>query len=1323
MGVNKKKKTLKLAMFSSFFVASTATVTAVTLVSCANNNDWKIPSSDASTASFTDLSSTILPTVAGVLSSKTGQESLIKSYVNELLLKWFGVVNESSIETSYKEWSESAEKSYKNDYDNYKSNRGSNWAQLFQQNVLDPAGGTKEDLVNDKIIANLKTKFIDNLFGTSSKEYLAYKSSDDRIIPVKEMESLALSNIENTYVNASTAGQKNNFLFTGEAIFSGERKTIDYGYADFMEYLMDSWIKNALPLPLSMSLWKNGTSETKIQALFSNYFTQNSTPEGFTEGSYKFQYFEPINNNDMQTLTTTTKFNLLMNRLANGSYVGNTTGLIKLNNQYTEDSSTVLIVPSSKLFDGTYVTPFSAAAWYKFSNEVFGITDENVYTLSQVNPTSIMKNFLYYPSTRSDGTNETNTTNGKAGVFEFPYDTTWKNTITQLDGSVFLGEYEKATGIRDTVNIASNATLTGSTSTVESTTSKLGNFILTRNTFGVHLIGIDRLSKLKEAYSAGDGSATNDFSSKFNAVLNELRNTFIYYLALDSKATTSTYNVKDSLKTYLTDNFESIIYGYVKKLVDNPSTNVNSLFGAKVTANMTDATPDYSSNFGFVDDSNGKSYKTYYDVLNQITSTTSNPSLRKLIDNAEEFKYARKAKEFNETLKNAIYENQSSYNSNTSATSWINNGIAGVLPYKRNGANGDFTSLQQLVNNIVSNTESNSQSNSSPNTNYYWRASIPGFINYEGSETTTITNTSEYFNSKKNDYQKEIVAYLNSINLVTTPKNTVGLSTYIFTNNFYVNKALLATGSDGTLNSIVYNSYIQKYIYPGTNGTMDNESILGTDNSTGSNRWISNQVKESIKSTYYVNKFVGVKNIYSEGDWTTYDSFKNKAEEYWNKSWNADEFNFSYQIGTNANKFGFNTYTTPSSSESHYKFLSTIRYLLTWNKNTNNFDFTRLHEILDKSTTVTNSTSAKAMIAWQNMSSIVANPDFGVSSNKSMADIQTQMRSESEFKSLPIYLTNSNSYSWLGQNNPYKLPSNGGSTTYATSDISYTTSTNYWYTAPMFGNSNGSTNTGFLGFQFEDTNESGSSNTLPSLAFDNETYSNALASSATSDTDNVKYRGMLYSYGTRQNVIDYVKNLSSVNLLSDFYNKNLNNSGLPVTEDSKKEVSDIIDGTESNRTELLQTKLTSILSNISEVPDAAFEKMVSMPLWNNDNNVNSTLFATSDTTQALKNEYVIWQFNNNDVKNLLVINESDETDIKLQTNENGFLGLPAETFFNAVVMLANSSSKLQNQANDAMLRDVGKIKINDIRLLQLTNNIGRDSISNYDDWIKIRDLK
>ncbi|MDE7222125.1 MAG: hypothetical protein K2N40_02555, partial [Ureaplasma sp.] len=118
-------------------------------------------------------------------------------------------------------------------------------------------------------------------------------------------------------------------------------------------------------------------------------------------------------------------------------------------------------------------------------------------------------------------------------------------------------------------------------------------------------------------------------------------------------------------------------------------------------------------------------------------------------------------------------------------------------------------------------------------------------------------------------------------------------------------------------------------------------------------------------------------------------------------------------------------------------------------------------------------------------------------------------------------------------------------------------------------------------------------------------------------------------------------------------------------------------------------------------------------LWNNELNSFTTLFDTNSQTAALKNQCVLTQFNNNDVKNLLNSNS------ELTTGSKGYLGLNPDTFFTALVMFCRDSTSLKNKAIDEMYKTVGSIQIYDIRLLYI---IPRLYVSNFEQWSEIEKI-
>ncbi|MBR2651764.1 hypothetical protein IKD48_03170, partial [bacterium] len=72
----------------------------------------------------------------------------------------------------------------------------------------------------------------------------------------------------------------------------------------------------------------------------------------------------------------------------------------------------------------------------------------------------------------------------------------------------------------------------------------------------------------------------------------------------------------------------------------------------------------YTNNFGFPDEDNGKNYKDYYGTLNEIKTG----NFKTLLDSIVNLNNIKAANNFNKQLKDAIYNNQSTLNSNANAS-------------------------------------------------------------------------------------------------------------------------------------------------------------------------------------------------------------------------------------------------------------------------------------------------------------------------------------------------------------------------------------------------------------------------------------------------------------------------------------------------------------------------------------------------------------------------------------------------------------------------------------------------------------------------------
>ncbi|MDE5651614.1 MAG: hypothetical protein K2H80_00930, partial [Ureaplasma sp.] len=367
----------------------------------------------------------------------------------------------------------------------------------------------------------------------------------------------------------------------------------------------------------------------------------------------------------------------------------------------------------------------------------------------------------------------------------------------------------------------------------------------------------------------------------------------------------------------------------------------------------------------------------------------------------------------------------------------------------------------------------------------------------------------------------------------------------------------------------------------------------------------------------------------------------------------------------------------------------------------------------------TNLSSSRATVAWLNQESINEFNDFGYSSSNlssslSINDLQTKAISDSTFKIDPVLLTNINSYSWFKSDNPYPSFAINGSLVDATNknNLTFSKENSYWTVAPMSKNdAKANYNSGFLGFQLENSNSLGITSSLPTSWTSNNSYSNLpVAQSA------ISYIGMFYSYISRSNLINLINNVTTPSQLQSFYENSIANSGLPISQQNHTAMQNIINTAYSTITEkldALKNKLKEIINDTTQVPDNAFKKLEQMPLWNNEQNSFTTLFESNSQTKALKNQYVLTQFNSNDVKNLL--NSNNE----LATGSNGYLGLNPDTFFSALVMFCRDSNSLKNQAIDQMYKTVGSIQIYDIRLLYI---IPRLYVSNFEQWLEVEKI-
>lgn len=674
-----------------------------------------------------------------LLATKEGSTSYIFTYSDQFLIDWFSKVNDPILSTYYNDQLKEIEDQYVDKEASYTDKN------LFQREVLDPTGGTKNTYIYSQLIPKLKQQLSENLF---SRDYLGIKTDNGRVIKLDNQDAEAIAAIKDSKnINGASAGTRNNFVFSEKSVTSAN--PFDKYYADFINFIFEEWTKETLPIITPTVLFKQSTGTSpQNSGLFNPTFFGASTLEG-TDSSYQFQWFDPANE-DYNSPNASMKYKRFVANLT--SYVDNNTGAINIPKYLTDDSSTMLITNGKSCYTD-FVTPFAAAAMYNFSSLVFGT---NGLSISSLDANSIMKNFV----STSDVTT--------IGYFALPYSPTT---------DTFLGDYKDIKSIRETFKVNNSS---GETP-----------FIATRDEFGVHIIGIDRYNKIKEAVNGKTGKQA------FDSAIVEIQNTILWRTAQkimsagDSNADSISLELKSTLKSYYDENSSELIFKYLNSKKTSSNTNNDYLFSSDTI----------------------KDGETLIDLTQDTPEKTMMVASLKM-------KSVEDAIDFINTIKEKMYTLQSTYSTNDKPSTWKNNGLAGVLPYTRNDTTANFDQLTDIVFKILGNN-----SNNIYDTYTNAKNELVTAINGLNLEPATKTN---YFNGDKIGEQ-------------------VGVSQYEFVNNWNVNQILV---KDSSVNDVV-NLYNQLW---DTKTINDNFKKFIDSSDQSFEKSVASKLVDQFSSNYSISK-------------------------------------------------------------------------------------------------------------------------------------------------------------------------------------------------------------------------------------------------------------------------------------------------------------------------------------------------------------------------------------------------------------------------------------------------------------------------------------
>ena len=357
--------------------------------------------------------------IVDAMTSQTSYSEFKKQYANQLLHNFYKKIVDSekiqSFNDNWLKWNNDIDDEYDEKVKESKEKNGSKWQFYFQNEVLDPVGGTKEAWKYNQLCAKIREDFKTKVF---VNDYLAYSNKSEYNVN----NDIVSTFDKEIFFEHPDEWKKINFYARNKS--GGNYNTdrdLDDIYAIIQKLAFEMYTGTNHPFSVSMCLWKykNPTSSKGLLDVYSDKINDNDkssakTDDGdddggdenpsITDANYAFPAFPEYNGNP----SANGKFwfavkELLLNDSNYGLLTNSGFSNIINDKWYTDDSATQIIVESSDL--GSLDAVFGGAAvnlWAVYSNSQY-VTDKFLkYDISNLlaNPdvatnTDILRNFFF----------------------------------------------------------------------------------------------------------------------------------------------------------------------------------------------------------------------------------------------------------------------------------------------------------------------------------------------------------------------------------------------------------------------------------------------------------------------------------------------------------------------------------------------------------------------------------------------------------------------------------------------------------------------------------------------------------------------------------------------------------------------------------------------------------------------------------------------------------------------------------------------------------------------------------------------------------------
>lgn len=742
----KKRFKFKKIAWLSLGLASAVVIPTI-ITSCSSTTSQKLIDKTIMKNNGLSFSSTLSlnDVIKKALKNEAGATRFANQIVGQSLWTWYNnLAKDNSISKDKALYKRTLEKKNKEIDENFSgleaniknNNPRGDYYLLLQQNELDLHGGTEASWKKEKQIEWAISQFKEDVF-------------KDVYVSLVDKDGQYLKNTPDNLANVLKAnGGNGGVKFAFSANYNNTTVNKDTAviekYAKFQEFVFNQWVQDENPFVVNSVTW-NYSSMDRNTNIYTTEATGQNANASFA-GTYNFPFFDNKPTNDNESVVS--QFTRFVRDGSKGYVTNDTTGLRNIDKNYSTVPETYKLVTGKKEYSSDAYT--GLAVNYLFSNAYNTSTSGGGGASKQtsLNTTNLTKSItteskngnIFDPITanfvstnKEDFKNSVSKPITKQDSY-IPY----TEIQSDLVSKIIKNPEMESNG--NGVMAANKAKPIYAIDAFVPNNNGLTDFIFYRNNTGVSAIAVDGLTYIKNAKTLKEAK--------------EKAGDIILYRYLENKGDSNKsfpIDLKSKLSTYLNDNFNILIYKYW----------------------MQNKTNDFID-FSWLSDSQQK-------LMNSLVEYIFIKSNYK---NLENYQVAI----FN--AKNSLATNYGQYQASK-------NGLASQLPYS-------FVDGKDTSSSAGSGKTTNETSDFRINFGHYslienTKIQTDLFNNNAPSNTELFWNNPYADNGAYDTFTKNVDNFVDSSSLGPLQSNFEGFkySQYIYSNNYYVNQALLAYGDDG----------------------------------------------------------------------------------------------------------------------------------------------------------------------------------------------------------------------------------------------------------------------------------------------------------------------------------------------------------------------------------------------------------------------------------------------------------------------------------------------------------------------------------------------